>query len=139
MRSYYESHSGICAGFKEEDSKKVRSHLDKLLEDAYYFGLHPYEVEKLTVAEMVDFIRASRRRQLDDWRVLANVGYNAGLLGSMALSKRRPKFDDMFSFPKESEPIADAEKSKAQMLVWASQMNREYRKAMKEKEAMKDG
>lgn len=88
---------------------------------------------------MADFIRASRKRQLDEWRILANVGYNAGLLGSMALSKRRPKFDDMFSFPKESEPIADVEKSKAQMLVWASQMNREYRKAMKEKEAMKDG
>lgn len=88
---------------------------------------------------MADFIRASRKHQLDEWRILANVGYNAGLLGSMALTKRRPKFDDMFSFPKEDEPTADVEKNKAQMLVWASQMNREYRKAMKEKEAMKDG
>lgn len=80
---------------------------------------------------MAKFIKASRKRQLDEWKFLANVGYSTGCLGSMALAKRRPRFEEMFNFPKEDVKRVDIESSKSQMIVWAEKVNREARKSSK--------
>lgn len=54
------------------------------------------------------------------------MGYSTGVIGSMALSKSRPRFEDIYTFPEESkvaEQKEDAEIYKLRMLVWAKNMN----------------
>ena len=62
---------------------------------------------------MASFVEARRRRQLDDWKFMAQVGYSSGIIGSMALSKTRPRFTDVFNFPKEEDKLASIEKEKS--------------------------
>lgn len=76
---------------------------------------------------MVSFVESRRRRQLDDWKMLAYVGYSTGIIGSMALSKTRPRFDDIYNFPKENQK-PDVERSKLEMIAWAENVNRIARK-----------
>ena len=111
----------------------MKSHLDELLEEAYYFGLTPKEAKELTFAEMASFIGAAKRRQLDDWRMASQIGYSAGIIASMSLQKTRPRFDEVFNFPKDSVTRGSSEidAHKARMIVWAEQVNREYRKGVK--------
>ena len=79
---------------------------------------------------MAVFIQANRKRQLDDWKMLSQVGYSAGVIGSMALQKDRPKYEQIFRFPSDSDK-SEVELSKAQMIALAEQVNREYRKREK--------
>lgn len=54
------------------------------------------------------------------------MGYSTGVIGSMALSKSRPRFEDIYTFPEEpkvTEQKEDAELYKLRMLVWAKNMN----------------
>lgn len=102
-----------------------------MLEQCYYYGLTPDQAYALTPKEMAEFIEANHKRQVDDWRMIANVGYSAGCIGSMALAKKRPRFDEVFNFPEEKS-TNEVEVNKAQMIVWAENMNREYRKSQKE-------
>jgi hypothetical protein len=73
---------------------------------------------------MASFVEARRKRQLDDWRFMAQVGYSSGIIGSMSLSKTRPRFADVYNFPKEEEKLESVERKKAEMLAWAANMNR---------------
>ena len=91
----------------------------------------PEQAASLTVAEMASFIEARRRRQLDDWKFMAQVGYSAGIIGSLALSKTRPRFGDVFNFPKDEDKLASVEKKKAEMLAWAANVNRRSRRREK--------
>jgi len=59
--------------------------------------------------------------------MLAYVGYSTGIIGSMALSKTRPRFDDIYNFPKENQK-PDVERSKLEMIAWAENVNRIARK-----------
>lgn len=95
-----------------------------MLEELYYYGLRPAEAKELTLGEMAAFIKAQRKRDLDFTKTLANVGYSTGMLASMSLSKKRPKFGDMFQFPKETPDIDRLDKYKLQMMAWAEQSNR---------------
>lgn len=90
----------------------------------------PSEAANLTVAEMASFIEARRRKQLDDWRMMANVGYSSGIIGSMSFSKTRPRFNDIYNFPKEEE-VNSVEKNKAAMLAWAANLNRQAKRQVK--------
>ena len=91
----------------------------------------PEEAAKLTVAEMASFVEARRKKQLDDWRMLANVGYSTGIIASMAFSKGRPRFEDIYNFPKEEEKVNDIDRKKAEMIAWAANVNRRYRGSVK--------
>lgn len=101
-----------------------------MLEQCYYYGLTPDQAYALTPLEMAQFIRARHRHQLDEWKLIAETGYSAGLIGSMSLAKSRPKFKEVFNFPEE-EQRSEVEISKAQMIVWAETANKEYRKRHK--------
>lgn len=96
-----------------------------------YFGLHPKEATELTVAEMALFIKCQRRRQRDEWRMLAQVGYSGGIVGSMSLSKSRPKFEELFNFPVDEEHQKELiERSRKQMIAWAANVNRLNKKGV---------
>ena len=99
-----------------------------MLEEAYYYGLSPREAKELTPAEMASFIKARRKQEMDITKVNSYIGYAAGIVGSAALSKKRPKFSDLFNFPKDPDEKIDFERSKAMMLVWAETANRADRK-----------
>lgn len=81
---------------------------------------------------MVSFVEARRRKQLDDWRMMANVGYSSGIIGSMAFSKSRPRFKDIYNFPEEHERVNDVERRKAEMIAWAANVNRRFRRSVKD-------
>lgn len=83
----------------------------------------PKEAAELTVAEMASFVESRRRKQLDDWKMIAQVGYSTGIIGSMALSKTRPRFNDIYNFPEETQKT-DVERSKLEMIAWAENVNR---------------
>lgn len=85
----------------------------------------------LTALEMAQFISASRKRQIDEWKMLAQVGYSSGNIGSMAFAKRRPSFKEVFNFPEEDKEAPSADVYEAQMLAWTEQMNRADRKRRK--------
>lgn len=102
-----------------------------MLEEAYYFGLTPKEAEQLTAGEMASFIKANRKRELEQNKVNASIGYATGVLASMSLSKRRPRFSEVFNFPKDEDERFNVEQHKAQMLVWAERTNRLSRKENK--------
>lgn len=57
----------------------------------------------------------------------ANIGYSTGIIASMALSKTRPRFDEIFNFPKEDQ-VPDVDRKKAEMIAWAENINRENRR-----------
>ena len=97
-----------------------------MLDEAYYYGITPKEAQELTLAEMASFIKAKRRQEMDWVKVLANVGYTAGAIGSMSLSKRRPRFSECFKFPDDDKPV-NLETAKSQMLAWAERVNRASR------------
>lgn len=106
-----------------------------MLEETYYFGITPNEAANLTFAEMASFVEAQKRRQIDEWKMLASVGYSTGLIGSMSLSKSRPRFDDIYNFPKDEPVIKDAvEHSKLEMLAIAANINAEYGRKVKDNE-----
>lgn len=102
-----------------------------MLEEAYTYGLTPKEATELTLAEMASFISANRRAELERSKLLARIGYSAGMLGSMSLAKKRPRFEEIFQFPHSQDNQNNATRLKAQMLVWAEQMNRLARKTAK--------
>lgn len=79
---------------------------------------------------MVSFVEARRRKQLDDWKMMASVGYSSGIIGSMAFSKSRPRFKDIYNFP-EDDKVDDVERKKAEMLAWAANVNRQFRRSVK--------
>nr|DAH56648.1 MAG TPA: hypothetical protein [Caudoviricetes sp.] len=83
---------------------------------------------------MALFIDAGRKRQMDEWKHLANASYAAGCIGSMAFAKKRPRFDEVFKFPDTEDRTKDIQVHKAQMIAWATSTNRAYRKAQKAKE-----
>lgn len=91
----------------------------------------PKEAASLTVAEMASFVEARKRKQLDDWKMVANVGYSTGLIASMSLSKTRPRFNEIYNFPKdekEKDKKLEVERYKLQMRAWAENMNSQHRK-----------
>lgn len=107
-----------------------------MLEELYAYGITPQQATELTFAEMASFLSARRRYEIGFYKKLAQIGYSAGLVGSSALARRRPRFEDLFSFPKDDEPINNVELMKARMLVWAQNTNRLDRKRkMKEDNA----
>ncbi len=86
----------------------------------------------MTPLEMARFIKANRKRQLDDYKMLAQVGYSGGCIGSMAFAKRRPGFNEVFKFPEEEkDEHFDVDASKAQMLALAETINRSSRRSKK--------
>lgn len=103
-----------------------------MLEKAYSYGITPQEAKELTLAEMASFISANEKMERHRLKLLAQIGYSAGLMGSTALAQRKPRFEDLFSFPKEDENNStNIEQSKKQMLVWAETVNRLARKKSK--------
>lgn len=81
---------------------------------------------------MVSFVEARRRRQLDDWKMMAIVGYSSGIIGSMSFSKTRPRFEDIYNFPEyDDNRVDDVERKKAEMLAWAANVNRQFRRSVK--------
>ena len=112
--------------------KKLGSRLGKMLEEAYAYGLKPREATELTLAEMASFISAKRKKEMEQNKLLAQIGYSGGMIASLSLAKKRPEFSEVFNFPKTEEINKnDIEKSKAGMLVWAEEMNRLVRKPKK--------
>ena len=103
-----------------------------MLEKAYSYGLTPQEAKELTLAEMASFISANEKRERHLLEMIAKIGYAAGLVGSSTLATRKPRFEDLFQFPKDDEqPLTDVETSKRQMLVWAETINRQARRQSK--------
>lgn len=103
-----------------------------MLEEAYAYGLKPREATELTLAEMASFISAKRKKEMEQNKLLAQIGYSGGMIASLSLAKKRPEFSEVFNFPKTEEINKnDIEKSKAGMLVWAEEMNRLVRKPKK--------
>ena len=93
----------------------------------------------MAVSELADFVNASRERQIDDRRAVAEAAYVAGCIGAMSLQKSRPKFDDIFTFPKREEKVQQVDKSKAQMLAYAAYLDREAARMTKERGDGHDG
>ena len=82
---------------------------------------------------MVSFVEARRRKQLDDWKMMASVGYSTGIIGSMAFSKSRPRFKDIYNFPEyDDNRVNDVERRKAEMIAWAANLNRQFRRSVKD-------
>ena len=102
-----------------------------MLEKAYSYGLTPQEAKELTLAEMASFISANEKRERHLLKLFAQIGYSAGLVGSTALAQRKPRFEDLFSFPENEQPAPNLETSKRQMLVWAETVNRQARRQSK--------
>lgn len=98
-----------------------------MLEELYAYGLTPQQATELTLAEMASFLSARKKHELAQQKMLAQIGYSAGIIGSMALTKSRPRFEEIFSFPREQVAV-DANLMKARMLVWAQNSNRVDRK-----------
>lgn len=80
---------------------------------------------------MVSFVEARRRKQLDDWKMMASVGYSSGIIGSMSFSKSRPRFKDIYNFPEYDDKVDDVERKKAEMIAWAANVNRQFRRRVK--------
>lgn len=80
---------------------------------------------------MVSFVEARRKKQLDDWKMMANVGYSTGIIGSMSFSKSRPRFKDIYNFPEDDDKVNDVERKKAEMTAWAINVNRQARGSVK--------
>ena len=102
-----------------------------MLEEAYCYGLTPQQATELTVAEMASFISAKKKHEMKQYEILAQIGYSAGIVASMSLAKKRPKFEELFTFPKEVDKQRGTELLKSQMLIWAENTNRRARKATK--------
>lgn len=81
---------------------------------------------------MVSFVEARRKKQLDDWKMMANVGYSTGIIGSMSFSKSRPRFKDIYNFPEEDDKVNNVERKKAEMTAWAINVNRRSRGSVKD-------
>ena len=108
-----------------------------MIEEAYYYGLTPKEVTELSAAEVAVFIEVRRRRLLDDQKMLAQMSYSAGVLGSMALAKKMPKFEQVFKFPddvKKEVTKTDIERSKLEMMALAANLNAQVQRSKKEVE-----
>ena len=116
---------------ERKELKKIVSHLDKLVDRAYYYGLKPSEVANLTVAEMARFIDAREKKEFDDLKKMAKVGYTVGILASMSLSTKRPSFEEAFGFRDEASKEQSIERSKNEMLAWAINMNSQYKEESK--------
>lgn len=99
-----------------------------MLEELYAYGVTPKQATELTLAEMASFISARRRYEIGFYKKLAQIGYSAGLVGSSTLARRKPRFEDLFTFPNDETPVNNVELMKAQMLVWAQNVNRLDRK-----------
>lgn len=82
----------------------------------------------MSAAEMVLYIDANQKRQLHEWKMGAQIGYAAGLIGSMSLAKSRPAFDSLFNFPKnqKTSTAINDKMSEIAMLGWAMDMNRRH-------------
>lgn len=102
-----------------------------MLEELYAYGVTPKQATELTLAEMASFLSARRKHEVGFYKKLAQIGYSAGLVGSSALARRKPRFDDLFTFPSDDVPVNNVELMKAQMLVWAQNVNRLDRKRNK--------
>ena len=85
----------------------------------------------MTVVELADFVQIMRKRQIDEQNAVAQAAYVAGCIGSMALARNRPRFEDVFSFPKDESKSTEVEKSRLQMIAYAEYVNREARKMMR--------
>ena len=85
----------------------------------------------MTVVELADFVKIRRKRQIDEQKAVAQAAYVAGCIGSMALARNRPRFEDVFSFPKDESKSTEVEKSRLQMIAYAEYVNREARKTMR--------
>lgn len=101
-----------------------------MLEQAYAYGITPKEASELTLAEMASFISARRKKELEDKKFYAQIGYSAGVVASSTFAKRRPRFEGMFNFP-QTDGKPDLAKSKAEMVIWAETVNRLARKSKK--------
>ena len=64
---------------------------------------------------------------------MAIVGYSSGIIGSMSFSKTRPRFEDIYNFPEydDNNRVDDVERKKAEMLAWAANVNRQFRRSVK--------
>lgn len=107
-----------------EARKKSKSHLDSLIDDAVYYGLTPGQAKEMEPAEMARFVNLRRKMQNEQLKQIAHVAYSAGLIASMALSDKRPSFDEVFRFDDERPRGKTAEVSKLEMLALAENMNR---------------
>lgn len=106
-----------------------------MIEEAYYYGLTPKEVTELSAAEVAVFVEVRHRRLLDDQKMLAQMSYSAGVLGSMALAKKMPRFEQVFKFPDDVEKgitKMDVERSKAEMMALAANLNAMVQQPVKE-------
>lgn len=82
---------------------------------------------------MASFIKQNRKRENDTNEVNASIAYAAGMVASMSMAKKRPRFDQLFTFPKEEKETTteEVEMSKARMILWAETVNRNARKEKK--------
>jgi len=105
-----------------------------LIEEAYYYGLTPAEVSELSAAEVAVFVEVKQRKALDDQKMLAQMSYSAGVLGSMSLARRLPKFSEVFVFPEDKKEITaqDVERSKLEMIAFAMALNAQVQQIEKE-------
>lgn len=100
----------------------------------YYYGATPSETNSMTLYEMASFIKAKKKKALDDTKTAANIAYSAGIVASMSMSKRRPTFKEVFPFPDtDGRKLTDVEINKKQMLVWAEEVNRMARRRKRDK------
>lgn len=107
------------------------------MKKCYYYGLKPSEVLEMLPIEMAEYVEQCTLRQRDDYKMLAQANYAAGVIGSMALSKRLPKFEEVFNFPKDEKKPVDVNVSKAHMIALASEINRVAKN--KRSKEVKDG
>lgn len=75
---------------------------------------------------MASFIAAQEKREADDLKKMAKIGYTVGILSSMSLSKTRPSFEEVFGFKDDVPPEEVLKRSKNEMLAWAINMNATY-------------
>lgn len=94
-----------------------------MIRSAYSYGLTPAEVKELTLVELMEFVQANAKRDKEFSRFITKVGYSTGIIASMALSKRRPKYEEVWGVDK-SEEVQTADQFKKQMIAWAANVNR---------------
>lgn len=95
----------------------------QLVRKAYAYGLHPSEVNALTLVELTEYVQANVKREREHNKFLTQVGYSTGVIASMALAKRRPKYEDVWGADHSSDTHS-VELFKKKMTAWAANVNR---------------
>lgn len=76
----------------------------------------------MSFAELREWLEARRKWLKQDAQFRSQLAYISGILGSMSLAKKRPKYSDIW---RTETPVAvDVKALKLKMLAWAENANR---------------